>query len=170
MRQLWQEHIVWTRLYIVSVAGDLADAEPAAGRLLQNQTDIANAIKPFYGDEAGAALEALLRDHILIAADLLAAAKAGDNAKVDDASARWNTNADEIAAFLSAANPNNWPLSTMQEEMRMHLSLTLEEATARLQGDWAADIAAYDKIQEHILTLADVLSTGIIAQFPEKFS
>lgn len=169
MRRLWQEHVVWTRLYIVSVAGDLPDGEAAAGRLLQNQTDIAEAIKPYYGDEAGEQLELLLRDHILIAADLLAAAKAGDAANVEEASGRWNRNADEIATFLSEANPDNWPQATVASEMKMHLDLTLEEATARLKGDWAADIAAYDKIEEHILKLADTLSTGIITQFPEKF-
>jgi hypothetical protein len=169
MRKLWEDHVTWTRLYIVSAAAGLPDAQPTAQRLLQNQTDIGNAIKPFYGDAAGERLTALLRQHILIAADLVTAAKAGNSAAAQAASAKWDTNADEIADFLSGANPKQWPRETMRSTMHHHLDLTLQEAQARLKGDWAADIAAYDAIHLHILGMADVLSAGIISQFPEKF-
>jgi len=168
MRKLWEDHITWTRLYIVSAVAGLPDAGATAQRLLQNQTDIGSAIKPFYGDAAGAQLTALLRQHILTAADLITAAKAGNDAGVRDASGRWYANADSIAAFLSGANPSRWPRATMQSNMRHHLDMTLAEAQARIKGDWAADIAAYDAIHAHILQLADVLSAGIIAQFPDR--
>jgi len=169
MRKLWEDHITWTRLFIVSAVADLPDTGPTAQRLLQNQSDIGDAIKPFYGDAAGEQLTTLLRDHILIAADLVSAAKAGDTAAFEDARARWYANADEIAAFLHSANPENWPLDEMKAMMREHLDLTLEEVGARLNGDWAADIAAYDQIHEQILEMADMLSTGIIRQFPKAF-
>lgn len=170
MRKLWEDHVTWTRLYIVSAAAGLPDAQPTAERLLQNQVDIGNAIKPFFGDAAGEHLTALLRQHILTAADLVAAAKAGNTAGVQAASARWYANSDEIADFLSGANPNHWPRATLRAEMRHHLDLTLQEAQARLGGDWAADIAAYDAIHQHILGMADVLSAGIISQFPRQFN
>jgi hypothetical protein len=170
MRKLWEDHVTWTRLYIVSAVAGLPDTKPTAERLLRNQTDIGDAIKPFYGDAAGERLTALLKPHILIAAELVGAAKAGDDKRVQDASARWYANADEIADFLSGANPANWPRQTLRSEMRHHLDLTLQEAQARLKGDWAADIAAYDTVHEHILGMADVLSTGIIKQFPRKFT
>lgn len=170
MRQLWEDHITWTRLYIVSVAAGLPDEGGAAQRLLRNQTDIGDAIKPFYGDAAGNGLTALLRGHILTAAKLLGAAKSGDTTTVRIASAQWYANADSIALFLSSANPRNWPSATMQSAMRMHLDLTLKEATARLQNDWAGDIAAYDAVHQHILQMADVLSDGIIKQFPSRFN
>ncbi|WP_376791839.1 glycosyltransferase [Thermoflexus sp.] len=170
MRKLWVDHVTWTRLYIVSVAADLPDKDITAQRLLDNQTDIGNAIKPFYGEDAGNKLTSLLKEHILIAADLLAAAKAGDAAKVDAATALWYANADEIAAFLNSANPKNWPLADMKAELKMHLDLTLDEAVARLQGKFADDVQAFDKAHEHILKLADLLSTGIINQFPDRFN
>ena len=169
MRKLWEDHVTWTRLYIVSAIADLPDAAPAAERLLQNQDDIGDAVKPFYGEAAGDALTALLRPHILIAAELVEAAKAGDSVRIGAASERWYANSDEIADFLSAANPDNWPREAMRAEMRHHLDLTLQEALARLRGDWTADIAAYDTVHEHILGMADVLSNGIIRQFPRKF-
>ncbi len=169
MRALWEDHIAWTRLYIVSVAANLPDKDATAGRLLRNQADIGNAIKPYYGSAAGDKLTALLRGHILTAADLLAAAKAGDTVKVGDASKRWYANADEIAVFLSGANPRQWPPAEMKAMMKEHLDLTLQEASARLKGDWASDIAAYDKVHTQILHMADMLSAGIIRQFPAKF-
>lgn len=169
VRKLWEDHITWTRLYILSVAANLADKDVTAQRLLQNQVDIGNAIKPFYGEEAGNELAALLKDHILGAADLLAAAKAGDTAKVDAASKKWYDNADEIATFLSHANSKAWPLADMKSGMKMHLDLTLQEAVDRLNGKYTDDIKDYDKIHDHILGLADLLSTGIINQFPDRF-
>ncbi|MDQ3963682.1 MAG: hypothetical protein M3277_07205 [Actinomycetota bacterium] len=169
MRKLWEDHIVWTRQFIVSSVADLPDANTAAGRLLANQDHIGDAIKPYYGAEAGEALSALLRDHILIAADILTAAKNGDSAGVEEANAHWHDNANEIADFLSAANPKNWPQSEMREMMAEHLEWTLAEAVARLNADWDADVAAYDRIHRDILHMANMLSVGIIKQFPGRF-
>ncbi len=169
MRKLWEDHITWTRLFIVSAAADLPDKDATTQRLLQNQTEIGNAIKPFYGDAASDKLTALLRDHILISADLVGAAKAQDTAKKDEAAQRWSANADEVADFLSKANSKNWPAADMRKMMQEHLDLTTNEAVARLQGDWTADIAAYEKVHEQILQMADMLSDGIINQFPNKF-
>src|SRR5688500_9002130 len=170
MRKLWEDHIGWTRLYIVSVLADLPDKDLVAVRLLRNQDDIGDAIKPFYGENTGEQLTELLREHILGADELLTAAKAGDNAKIEAGKVRWYRNADDIAAFLESANPTMWSREMIASTMKMHLDLTLAEAVARLTGDWAADVAAYDKIHEHILTMADVLSMGIMSQFPDRFS
>jgi hypothetical protein len=169
MRKLWEDHITWTRMYIVSAVADLPDTRTAADRLLRNQDDIGDAIKPFYGARAGERLSKLLREHILVAAELVEAAKQGESQAVDEANARWHANADAIARFLSTANPDNWPRAEMKAMMRDHLGLTLEEATARLQGRWEADVAAYDRIHRQILHMADMLSAGIIRQFPERF-
>lgn len=169
MRKLWEDHITWTRVFIISAAGDLGDRDAATQRLLQNQVDIGNAIKPYYGAQAGDQLTALLKDHILISADVVAAAKANDQAKLADASRRWSANADQIADFLSKANPKNWPDAEMRMMMHDHLKLTTNEAVARLHGDWAGDVKAYDDVHQQILRMADMLSAGIINQFPEKF-
>ena len=169
MRKLWEDHIIWTRLFIISAAADLPDKAAATDRLLQNQADIGNAIKPYYGDAAGSQLTGLLKEHITTAAEIVTAAKAGDKAKQDDATKRWFTNADQIADFLSKANPKNWPQAEMRKMMREHLNLTTEEVVARLQGNWAADIAAFDKVHEQILHMADMLTGGIVEQHSAKF-
>jgi hypothetical protein len=169
MRKLWEDHITWTRLAIVSFAAGLPDFDATAGRLLENQEDIGDAIKPFYGRRAGNRLTALLKEHIAGAVDLLKAAKAGDNAKFGEAKEAWYRNGDQIARFLSDANPKYWRFHKLSRLMRGHLDQTLEEAAARLKGDFAADIRAYDEIHRHILMMADTLSSGIVKQFPRRF-
>ncbi|MGH8958657.1 MAG: hypothetical protein ACRDVK_08265 [Acidimicrobiia bacterium] len=169
MRDLWTDHVAWTRLFIVSAVAGLPDTEATADRLLRNQADIGEAVAGFYGEEAGEALTALLRDHILVAADLVTAAKNGDQDAVTEASTAWYANADEISAFLAGANPA-WPEETLRDMMHGHLDQTLAEATAQLTGDYAASVAEYDHIVTHILEMADTLSTGIISQFPDRFS
>ncbi len=168
MRVLWEDHIVWTRLAIISLTTGSPDTEATVARLLRNQTEIGNAVKPYYGKAAGNELTRQLKQHILIAADVVAAAKAGDQAKLADASTRWATNADDIAGVLASVNPN-FKLAALEAEMKMHLKLTTDEAVARLQGNWAADVAAYDEIHRHILHMSDYLAAGIAKQFPKRF-
>ena len=168
MRKLWSDHVFWTRNYIIDAAAGAPSTQVTTTRLLKNQEDIGNAIKPYYGDAAGAKLTGLLKQHILIAADLVAAAKAGDNAKVVDADKRWHANANDIATFLSGANPN-WPKGALISMLDKHLALTTNEATATLKGQWSESVSAFDSIFNQILGMADALSDGIVKQFPSKF-
>ena len=168
MRVLWEDHVVWTRMAVISIVEDRPDQAFAIERLLRNQDDIGDAVKPFYGEAGGEVLSALLREHIGGAAELLVAAKTGVG--FDAARQNWYANGDEIGAFLADANPVNWDRAGMQAMMRDHLNLTLDEAVARLSGDFAADVAAYDTIHVQILHMADMLSDGLIAQFPHKFA
>ena len=169
MRVLWEDHIVWTRLAIISLTTGSPDTQATVARLLKNQADLGDAVKPFYGKTAGNTLTAELRKHILIAADVIAAAKAGDQARLADAQARWQQNANDIAGVLNSVNPRFWKLAQMKVEMQKHLTLTTQEAVARLQGNWAADVAAYDQVHDHILHLSDLLADGLVKQFPKRF-
>jgi hypothetical protein len=169
MRKLWEDHITWTRNVIISVDADLPDLNVVVARLLHNQADIGDAIKPYYGDAAGDRLTALLREHILGAAQVLVALKAGDQPALEAALTAWYANAHEIAVFLSSANPQNWPFAEMDQMMKDHLDATTREAVGRNAGDWSADVAAYDAVHVQALAMADMLSAGIIAQFPDQF-
>jgi len=168
MRKLWEDHITWTRNVICCLVDGLPGADEAVKRLLKNQDDIGNAIKPIYGADAGNKLTALLHDHITISADVVNAAKASDNTALSVANKKWLANADDISTFLSSANPN-WKLEGMKKMMHDHLQLTTDEAVARIKKDYNADIAAYDKVHNEILEMADMLTDGIVKQFPEKF-
>ena len=169
LRKLWADHAIWTRQYIVAFAGGGTDAGAAATRLLKNQEHIGNAIVPFYGEAAGAQLTTLLKQHILIAVDLLTAAKAGDDAEFQRQDQRWSDNAGEIAALLSGANPH-WPRNDVYDLLSVHLKLTKDEAVARLTGNWDGDVTAFDDIFTEIMTVSDTLADGIVSQFPDRFA
>ncbi len=168
MRKLWEEHITYTRNYIISAVAGLPDSDAVAQRLLRNQDDIGNAIKPYYGDAAGKKLTSLLRDHILVATEVVKAAKAGNEAQLAAAQQKWSANGKDIAAFLSGANPN-WSRKTLEDMLQKHLELTTAEVVGRLKSNWAADIKAYDDGHAHMLMFADMLTDGIARQFPAKF-
>jgi hypothetical protein len=170
LRKLWSDHVIWTREYIVAaIGGPQGVADAAAGRLLRNQDDIGNAIVPYYGDAAGQRLTELLKEHIMIAVDLVADAKAGDDAKFATDDQRWTDNITEIASFLAGANPN-WPEKDVFDLLALHLQLTKTEATQVLQRDYEGAIKTFDDIFNEILVLADALNDGLVAQFPDKFS
>ncbi len=168
LHDLWIEHIVWTRQYLVAAAANQPDASFAAERLLKNQEDIGNAIKPFYGDQAGNQLTSQLKDHITIAVDLLEAAKSGNSTALEEIEEKWHANADEIATFLSTANPN-WTKEDMLNMLNEHLSLTKTEAVARLTGDYATDVATFDALYKHAVSMGDEFTAGIVKQFLGQF-
>ncbi len=148
----------------------LPDLGAALDRLFQNQVDIGNAIKPYYGSEKGDELTALLHDHIAIAGEILQAVKTGDTAAYNDANARWYANAHDIAVFLSQTlDPPLGTLADVDQMMKDHLDHTTAEVVARLTEDWTGDVAAYEKVHAQALEMADMLSDGIIANFPSRF-
>ena len=168
MRKLWVDHVTWTRLFIVSAAADLPDKSATTQRLLQNQTDIGAAIATIYGKAAGDKLTSLLKDHILIAADLVGAAKAGQTARVDSLNRKWGANADDIAVFLNSANPKHWPTATLKSLMHTHLDQTLAEATHQLKGDYTASVKDYDAIGDPPMRWAerfDLSNWGFFSAF-----
>jgi hypothetical protein len=169
MRALWESHGTWTERAIVDFVGNLPDTPLVISRLLENQTDIGNAVKPYYGRKAGNQLTRLLKGHINAAVAVLEAAKSGDAHKIATAKAAFYANGNQVARFLHAANPRHWTLGAMKTMMRVHLNQVIALAVDQLEGHYKAAIRLYDVYIGHILDMADMLSTGIIQQFPARF-
>jgi hypothetical protein len=169
-RSLWMDHVLWTSNYITSAttAGS-EDQKQVLARLLKNQEDIGNAVKPIYGEKAGNKLTDLLKEHIVIAGKIVDAAKTGKKALVNQLNKEWYRNADDIAAFLSQANPylKNEDLKKL---LYMHLKLVTNDLSASLERDWEARIVAIDEGVSHIILMADTISAGVVKQFPKKFN
>lgn len=166
MRSLWSQHMEWTYAVVSAFVSDSPALQPSINRLLRNQKDIGNAIKPFYGKTAGNKLTALLTEHIQDAVPVLVAAKAGDTEALNQAVDVWYANAREIGKFLGSANPA-W--KGAQGMLKAHITGTVAYASDQLQGDYAKSIQDYDKAEAHMMMLADQLSAGIIKQFPRRF-
>lgn len=164
LRELWSEHVMWTRSFIISTAANLGDLKPVTTRLFQNPADFETVLKQFYGPQLAKQFRDLLTEHLKIAGDLVSAAKAGNTEAVNEARKKWYLNADEIAAFLANINPF-WSKDQWTSMLHEHLELTEEEAVARLAGQYARDIALYDAIEDQALMMGDYMAEGIIRQF-----
>ena len=169
MRALWESHGTWTERAIVDFVSGVPDTPLVIARLLQNQTDIGNAVKPYYGRKGANELTALLKGHINAAVAVLKAAKSGDSHAVAVTKAAFYANGNKVAQFLHDANPHHWSFSAMRIMMRIHLDQVIALAVDQLEGRYAAAVRLYDTYTDHILDMADMLSTGIIQQFPNRF-
>jgi hypothetical protein len=169
MRALWEDHGSWTRMVIVSFAGNLPDLPAAEKVLLHNQTEIGNAVKPYYGAAAGNRLTKLLKAHIVGAVAVLEAAKSGDHTRLSKAEAAWFANGRRIADFLHAANPRHLSRKAARSMMKVHLNQVIEQGVDELQGKYTAGARAFGPYIRHILMMADMISGGIIRQFPARF-
>lgn len=168
MRLVWEQHVYWTRLTIISIVFNLPDVNFTTARLLQNATDMGNLLRPFYGNNIAEKYSNLIRDHLVIAAELVKSAKANDQNAATDAERRWYENGAEISEFLSTINP----YISKREFQRMffeHLALTKMEAVFILQNDFRASIATFDKIELEALQMADTITIAIVKQFPNAF-
>lgn|GEM_PF-1711313 len=171
MRMLWEQHVMWTRMVIIDITDDVFSRKDAdTKRLLKNYADMADALKPFYGVKKAEEFGELMEDHLTIAAELVQMQKIGNPIYVSDVERRWYTNADELAVFLNKANPKFWSKKSLQDMLYNHLKMTREEAIARINRNSSADIAIYDAIEVQALVMADILSDGLIKQFPKKFN
>lgn len=164
LRLLWLEHVIWTRFFILSTAFNLPDLEFVTQRLLQNPNDFARELKPFYGEKSAMTFNQLLTDHLLIAAQLVSAAKAGDMQQVEEYRKRWYENAEDIAKFLAYIN-RFWSKARWQNLMFEHLRMTENEAAYILSEEFEKGINEYGLIQTQALEMADVMCYGIIRQF-----
>ena len=168
-RRLWVDHVLWTSNYITSATtAGAEDQKEVLERLLRNQEDIGNSIKPVYGEKAGNKLTDLLKEHIILAGGIVEAAKKGEKTKLDQLNKEWYRNADDIAAFLSNANPH-LKNEDVKKLLYTHLELVADDLAASLEKDWQARIVSIDDGMTHIIMMADAISQAVVKQFPEKF-
>ena len=168
MRKLWVSNAIWMREYIVNTIEADVRLDAASKRLAKSQDDIGRAFAPFYGAETGSKVTTLLRQHTSLVREMIEASMAKNTANLTESDKRWRANADSITTLLSTVNPTNWPMATIQPVLVEGMNLTIAETNARLKRDYNADVETFDSILAQSLNLADMLSGGIIKQFPNK--
>lgn len=162
-QRLWIEHVLWTRAFLVSTASGFGDLNDTTKRLLRNPSDFADAMRPFYGNNAQKFGD-LLSQHLQIAAALVNAAKTGDTNTVTQQRIEWYANADSIADFLGGINPY-WNSQAWRSLLYDHLKMTENEAVQILNGQYAQSIEQYDAIQNEAVQMGQYMAGGIINQF-----
>lgn len=168
MNIAWLEHVFWTRLLLISIAGSLGDLEATKTRLLENPKDIANVFRRYYGNNVANVIQTLLTEHLAIGYDLIVALKNGNETKAQELNTAWYKNADEMAEAFNSINPY-YPKEEVRRMLYEHLRLTTEEVSARLQSKFAEDIKLYDMVQKEALQMSEFFVDGIARQFPNMF-
>ncbi|MDF2941580.1 MAG: hypothetical protein K0S01_438 [Herbinix sp.] len=164
-RLLWEQHVEWTRMAVMGIVDELAYSDLITQRLLRNPMDFADVLVAFYGEEAAQNFAQLLTAHLTIAAELVQAAKAGDNAAAADADQRWHENADQIAELLASLNPY-WSADDWSAMLYEHIDLLGDNVAQMLAGNYEQSINGYDEIELQALEMADMMAEGITMQFP----
>jgi hypothetical protein len=170
MQKLWGDHMYLTFATVDAFFHEPDELTANLTRLLQNQTDIGNAIKPVYGAAAGTELSTLLHAHINGYVPLLKDVKAGNTAAANKDFAAILANGVTIGKFLEKANPTNWPAPMMEDMMTAHNNQTKTYAVDLFKGDYTASITDFDTALNHMMDMSNTLSAGVIAQFPVKFA
>ena len=162
-RRLWDEHVVWTRSFVISSILELPDLQPVTKRLLRNPADFEKALRPFYGNSASKYAQ-LLTEHLLIAAALVDAAKAHNTNEYNRQRRLWFENAEMIAKFMAAVNPY-WKQNEWRDMMFEHLELLETEVVQILSHEYEKGVAQFDLVQAQALEMGDMMAEGIIRQF-----
>jgi hypothetical protein len=157
LRKLFTDHAVYTKFYIESFLSNLPDSTFIAKRLMDNQKDIGNAVKPIVGTSKGDALIALLTEHIQCAAEVLAHLLAKEDAAMKRSIRSLFRNSDDVATFLNSLNPRKLPLDVVKREFRMHNQHVLNIATLHAKKEYEKEIAEYDAYFNHMMRFSDML-------------
>ena len=168
MNLAWEQHIMWTRMLLISIAENLKDLEATQSRLLRNPKDIADIFKIYYGNAIANKIQQLLTEHLVIGKDLIVALKNKNQEQATKLNTKWYQNADEMAEAFSSINPF-YPKETVRKMLYEHLRLTTDEVNNRLKGNYVEDINSYDIVQKEILKMSQFFVNGIVKQFPNLF-
>ena len=168
MNLVWEQHIMWTRMLLISMADNLKDLEATQARLLRNPKDIADVFRRFYGIAVANKIQQLLTEHLVIGKDLIVALKNKNQEEATKLNTKWYQNADEMAEAFSSINPF-YPREEIRNMLYEHLRLTTNEVNYRLQGNYVEDINSYDMVQKEILKMSQFFVNGIVKQFPNLF-
>lgn len=168
-RDLWVGHIFWVREVVRGLAEkNQAAADFAEKQVVANAKQIAGSIEPFYGKAATDQLFKLLAGHYTAIKAHATATVAGDAAGAKKALGELTANANELAKFLSGANPN-LPEATLQGLFAAHGGHHVQQNQQLAAHDMAGEARTWEAMKTHIYTLADALIGGIAKQFPDKF-
>lgn len=141
----------------------------AAESLGRNTNDLSAAVASVYGEEAGAKFKEIWASHIGFFVDYTVAAKAGDQAKMDEAVKNLNGYVEAISAFLSQANPN-LPKDAVAQLVGEHVGLLKEAVDKHGAGDYSGSYDAQSRARAQITNkIADTLAGAIVKQNPDKF-
>lgn len=160
-RKLFTDHAMYIKFYIESFGNNLKDVDVITARLLKNQDEIGEFVRPIVGEENGNKLAKLLREHIMASIGALKAMKSGDVKQVNDAEKVVFANSKEVATLLSSFNPKILPLEAMIREFSHHNEYILQIATLCKEGKYEEEVKTFDAYFNHMITFSDMIAAAL---------
>ena len=170
LRDLWLGHIFWVRNVSVAAIDKNDSAIKAAEKqAVANAQAIAASIEPFYGAAAKDKFFKLLAGHYGAVKAYLVAAVAGDVSAQAKATQSLASNADEIASFLSQANPY-LPKDAVQGLLLAHGGHHIQQIQQLRDRNYDAEAKTWEEMKTHVYQIADATADALAKQFTKKFS
>jgi len=170
LRDLWVGHVFWVRgVVVATLAGNKEAATAAENEVVANAKQIAASIEPFYGKAASDKLFGLLAGHYGATKQYLEATAAGNQEKQDAAMKSLKGNVEEIAVFLSGANPN-LPHDAVKELFLAHLAHHQQQIQQLHNKQYQQEAKTWEAMKAHMYGIADALTGALAKQFPAKFA
>ena len=170
LRDQWSRHFFWIRnVALDNATNDLRSRDFAEKAVVANAREIARTFTPFYGEAASEQLFTLLTGHYNAVKAYSEATVARDTRRQDAAMARFASNTDAIATFLSGANPY-LPKETVRGLFATHVNHHVAQIIKFQERDYAGEEETWPVMQHHIYVIADALTAALAKQFPAKFS
>lgn len=160
LRKLWEQLSYWIRMYILSVAGNMADGDSVKGQLEKIPVEMGNAFEKYYPPEVADRLRQALMDLTDGIITLVPTVKDGEAADTDQLEVRLEQDVANLAELLSNMNIN-YNREDLERELGEYLMLTKREIVARLSGEYADDVDTFNEVERQGLRLADYLANGI---------
>jgi len=170
LRELWLGHIFWVRnVSVATIDKNYSAGKAAEQQAVANAKAIAASIQPFYGAAAEDSFFKLLAGHYGAVKAYLVATVAADAAAQATATQVLASNAEEIAALLSKANPY-LEQDAVQGALLAHGGHHIQQIRQLNNREYEAEAQTWEEMKNHVYQIADATADALAKQFAEKFS
>jgi len=178
-RTLWTKYSLGLVNYAVSSVADLSTTPSVEERLTKSATMIGDYFIPYYGIRAGSDIGKMLNAIFETGVEVVEVSKKkGDIVPLQ---IKWAEQTTQLAELFNKLNPGQYPVSLIQEMLHALTQLWTDNINARITNNVIMNAESIDGINKLVITgianhvnkgypsLADVLSRGVIAQYPLSF-
>ena len=170
LRDLWIGYIFWIRNVVLATFNkNDAAKKTAEQQVVANAQSLAGTVEPFYGTEAKESFFKLLAGHYGAVKDYLVASVGDDLAAQSTATRSLTSNAEEIATFLSKANPY-LPKDALNGLLLAHGGHHIQQIQQLQDQRYDSEARTWDDMKNHVYQIADATADALAKQFVKRFA
>jgi hypothetical protein len=166
--RLLGEHLVLAAESMRAGLARTADFGAARQALAGNSADLQAGIAAYYGVGAGKQFGDVWREHVDAYIAFIEAVAAKDASARTASLNRLHVYHDQIAAFLSSANPY-LPAADVAALIRRHVQALISQVESAEAGDHERTVATIRGAYAQTFEVGDAIAMAIARQFPDRF-